>query len=57
MDYDGDTISVRGVFTQEANIEAEKLIYSKKNLLDNSGKNIRSLGKEAILGLYCLTKN
>ena len=50
-----DTISVRAVFTKEANQEAEKLIYSKKNLLDTQGEALRPLGKEGVLASYVLT--
>lgn len=56
-DYDGDTVSIRAVYTKEANLEAEKLIYSKKNLLNTSGEALRTIGKEAVLAAYGLTKN
>lgn len=55
-DFDGDMVTIRGVFTQEANREAEKIIKSKRNILDISGKNIRSLKMEGIQTLYNLTK-
>ena len=55
-DYDGDTCIVRGVYTEEANEEIEKHIYSKKNLLDLAGKNIRISTKDAIQSLYELTR-
>ena len=51
---------MRGVFTQEANDEAEKLVWSKTNFLDAEGKPSRSLsgiGKELVIGLYEITKN
>lgn len=53
----GDMVSIRGIFSQEANKEAEGLIYTKRNLLGSSGDNIRTKGKEAILTLYALTKD
>jgi len=56
-DYDGDMISIRGVFSQEANKEANDLIYSTKNLLDTTGSNMRILQKESIMSLYGLTKD
>ena len=59
-DYDGDMLYMRGVFTQEANDEAEKLVWSKTNFLDAEGKPSRSLsgiGKELVIGLYEITKN
>lgn len=55
-DYDGDTVSLRSVYSKEANEEAEKLLNSKVNLLGQDGKLIRSVGNEAIQALYTLTK-
>lgn len=55
-DFDGDTVSLRGVWTQEANEEAEKIINDPKFLLDENGYNIRTLKNEAIHTLYALTK-
>lgn len=59
-DYDGDMLYMRGVFTQEANAEAEKLIWAKTNMLNAKGEVARGLakvGKEAVMGLYELTKD
>ena len=56
-DYDGDTVSIRAVFSQEANLEAERLINSKTMFLNGEGKNNRDLGKESIQALYTLTKD
>ena len=50
-------VSIRAVFTQEANREAEEIIYSKKYLLDGSGKAVRTIGQEAVQTLYALTKD
>lgn len=55
-DYDGDTVSLRGVFTMEANAEAEKLIWEKKNILDQMGRNSRKIGNEAVQAIYSLTR-
>ena len=55
-DYDGDTVSVRAVYTQEANKEAERLIKAKTMVLNQSGKNTRKVGNDGALALYCLTK-
>lgn len=52
-----DTMSLRAVYTQEANAEADKYIYSKANILDQSGKCSRELGNEAIQALYGLTRD
>lgn len=55
-DYDGDQISVRAVFTQEANEEADRIMLSKANLLNASGKAVRESSNEAVQTLYALTK-
>ncbi len=55
-DYDGDTVSIRPIYTKEALDEAEKLMKSPKMLLNTSGGTIRTLKNEGVLGLYCLTK-
>ena len=54
-DFDGDTVSVRSVFTKEANLEAHNLIRSPKMLLSPSGGTIRSMKNEGVLALYALT--
>jgi DNA-directed RNA polymerase beta' subunit len=58
-DYDGDMLYMRGLFTKEANAEAEKLIYAKSNILTANGstsRGISKIGKDAIMALYELTK-
>jgi hypothetical protein len=55
-DYDGDTHRVIGLFTQEANAEAEKLIAQPTNYCDGQGAFSRKVANEAILTLYALTK-
>jgi DNA-directed RNA polymerase beta' subunit len=55
-DYDGDTMSLRGVHTVEANQEADRLIKAKTNMLDQQGRNSRTLGNEAVQALYTLTR-
>jgi DNA-directed RNA polymerase beta' subunit len=54
-DFDGDTVSIRGVFTQEANAEAEELINSKNYLLNVSGGTSRTVKNEAIQAIYSMT--
>ena len=54
-DFDGDMISLRGVFSMEANIEAEQLLEKPMTLLDGAGKPSRGFSKEGILSLYSLT--
>lgn len=54
--YDGDQVTCRGIFTQEANKECEEFIYAKKNLLTVAGGAIRNTEKEALQAIYNLTK-
>lgn len=54
-DFDGDTISLRAVYTVEANQEAEKLINSKLAFLNQSGSTTRILSNESVQALYTLT--
>ena len=55
-DYDGDTVTVRGVYTVEANEELENHMHSKANFIDIGGNNIRYSTKDAIQTLYNLTR-
>lgn len=55
-DYDGDQISVRGVFSQEANAECERILKSKTNVLSIKGRNVRHTEKEAVQTLFMMTK-
>jgi DNA-directed RNA polymerase beta' subunit len=58
-DYDGDVLYMRGVYSKEANAEAEKLIFSKTNILSTNGmssRGITKIGKEALVSFFELTK-
>lgn len=55
-DYDGDQVTVKGVFSQEANIEADKIMRSKSNILNIYGDNMRRTTNEGIQTLYTLTR-
>ena len=55
-DYDGDQISIRGLFTQEANEEARRLMMDKSFILNIQGENMRVTTNEGIQTLYMLTK-
>ena len=59
-DYDGDTVFLRGLFSLEANEEAEQIITSKSNVIGPDGKitrSIASIGKDCTMSLYELTKD
>lgn len=55
-DYDGDQITVRGVFTDEANDELRDFQLSKKNFIGFGAKNIRFKDGDTVQSLFCLTK-
>jgi len=51
-----DQISIKGCFTQEANIEAEGIMKHKSNILNVYGENVRLTTNEGVHTLYMLTK-
>jgi len=55
-DYDGDTITLKGVFVNETNDELKKFRDSKMNFIDFGSTNIRASSKDVIQSLYNLTK-
>lgn len=54
--YDGDTASVKGVYTVESNEELIEHIESKSNYVTSSAINGREWSNEATQMLYSLTK-
>lgn len=54
-DYDGDQITVKMVYTEEANEEADALTRSPKYFMNLGGDIIRTIGNEAFLTLYNMT--
>lgn len=55
-DYDGDTLSGKLLFTLEANEETEEKIHSLTHYLTVNGDLIRTLGNEALLCMYNMTR-
>ena len=51
-----DTHRMVGVFTQEANAEAARLIEKPTNYCDGQGNFGRPVANEAVLTLFSLTK-
>lgn len=49
-------VTLKGVFSQEANIEAERILYSKSHILNIYGENMRTTTNEGVQTLYMLTK-
>lgn len=54
---DGDTISAKMMFTQEANAEAEEIMKSLKHFVTVKGKLIRIVENEAFLTFYNMTRD
>ena len=55
-DYDGDTVTVKMVYSQEANQEAEEIINQVKQYLSTGGSGVRFIGNEVYLTYYNMTK-
>lgn len=54
-DYDGDQITLKGVFSEEANKELDKHLRDKSHYFNLGGKGVRTSDKEAMQSLYNLT--
>lgn len=55
-DYDGDQVTIKSVFSQEANAECEKIMNSNSNVLNICGNNVRKTTNEGIQTIYMLTR-
>lgn len=55
-DYDGDMCTVKGIFTNEANLELDKHMNSVINYIGLDGLNVRITQKESVQAIYNLTK-
>lgn len=56
-DYDGDQITAKIIWTQEANEECERVMNSKSFIVNANGSNMRTTDIESIQTLYVLTKD
>lgn len=56
-DFDGDCVSLRGIWSDEANAEAEEIMNRKMSALNITGNNAKSVAKEVFNSLYELTKD
>lgn len=54
-DYDGDTTTIRPIYTVEANEEMEQTMRSNFNFINMGGKPIRNPGNEAYQSIYNMT--
>lgn len=55
-DYDGDTVKSTGIWSDEANAEAERLMRSKLYNIRMEGRTMFPIAVECLNGLYGLTK-
>lgn len=55
-DYDGDQVTIKGLYFDESNEEQRRLINSKSHYLSINGINVRVTTNEGIQALYNLTK-
>lgn len=53
--YDGDQLSARGIWSDEANKEAHDSIYQINNILGITGDLVRTTEVEAIQTFYSLS--
>ena len=56
ISYDGDQITVKGVYTEEANQELEEFMNSKQNFITFGGKPSKASEGDAIQSIYAFTK-
>lgn len=54
-DYDGDQVTVKGIFSEEANRELDSQLTNKSHYFNLGGGGVRSSSKEAMQSLYSLT--
>ena len=54
-DYDGDMITIKGVYTDEANAELKKQLASNIHFINLGGNPVISTSKESIQALYAMT--
>lgn len=55
-DYDGDTVKSTGIWSDEANEQAKKIMLSKIYNIKSDANSIYDIGIECLNGLYALTK-
>ena len=54
-DYDGDMVTIKGVYTDEANAELKKQLASNIHFINLGGNPVISTSKESIQALYAMT--
>ena len=54
-DYDGDMVTIKGVYTDEANAELKKQLETNIHFINLGGNPVISTAKEAIQSIYAMT--
>lgn len=54
-DYDGDMVTIKGVYTDDANAELKKQLASNIHFINLGGNPVISTSKESIQALYAMT--
>ena len=54
-DYDGDQVTVKGIYSVEANAELEKQLNSKIHMIGLGGNTVMEVSREGVQSLFCLT--
>lgn len=54
-DYDGDMVTIKGIFTDEANKELEGQLNSNLHYISLGGKSVVESAKEALQAIYAMT--
>lgn len=54
-DYDGDQVSLKGIFSEEANKELREFMNSKISYINFGGENVKVGTNETVQALYSLT--
>jgi hypothetical protein len=55
-DYDGDQVTIKFLWTQEANAECDKVMKSKSFFISSSGENVRKIKYEVYQTFYDMTR-
>lgn len=54
--FDGDTVTLKCAYTEEANEELREFVKKKENYIDFNAISLRTSDKDAIQSLYAFTK-
>jgi len=54
--YDGDQCTVKGIYTNEANDELKKFMYSKQNFVSFGASPTRASEGDAVQAMFALTR-